>query len=74
MINGLKESYPVQTLCTVFEVHRSSHRYWLKRDRKISPERLKEITTLKAIFNESSGSAGARTITTIVTDRGVPLS
>jgi putative transposase len=74
MINGLKESYPVQTLCSVFEVHRSSYRYWLKRDRKISSQRLKEITTVKSIFNESRGSAGARTIATIATDRGVPLS
>ena len=74
MINGLKESYPVQTLCTVFDVHRSSYRYWLKRDRKISSQRLKEITTVKSIFNESRGSAGARTIATIATDRGVPLS
>jgi putative transposase len=74
MISGLKESYAVQTLCNVFDVHRSSYRYWVNRDKKMSPKRLKEVTTVKSISNESGGSAGARTIATIATDRGVALS
>jgi putative transposase len=74
MINGLKESYAVQTLCTVFEVHRSSYRYWVNRDKKLSPKRLEKVTTVKSISNESGGSAGARTIATIATARGVVSS
>jgi putative transposase len=74
MINGLKESYAVQTLCNVFEVHRSSFRYWVNRDKKLSPKRLEEVTTVKSISNESGGSAGARTIAMIATARGVLLS
>ena len=74
MINGLKESYAVQTLCNVFEVHRSSYRYWVNRDKKMSSKRLEEVTTVKSISNESGGSAGARTIATIATGRGVELS
>jgi putative transposase len=64
MINGLKENYAVQTLCNVLEVHRSSYRYWVNRDKKLNPKRLEEVTTVKTITNESSDSAGARTIAT----------
>ena len=74
MISRLKESYPVQTLCTIFDVHRSSYRYWLDRDKKVSPKRLEEIAMVRSIFKESEGSAGARTIATIATVRDVPLS
>jgi putative transposase len=75
MISGLKESHAVQTLCNVFEVHRSSYRYWVNRDKKMSPKRLKEVTEVKSISNESGGSAGARTIATLdeaVPDRELP--
>jgi len=41
-------------------VHRSSYRYWANRPR--------------AAYEESSGSAGARTIAGIVSARGMPLS
>ena len=74
MISGLKGSYAVQTLCNVFEVHRSSYRYWVNRDKKMSPQRLNEVTEVKSISNESGGSAGARPIATIATGRGVTLS
>ena len=74
MISRLKGSYAVQTLCNVFEVHRSSYRYWVNRDKKMSPQRLNEVTEVKSISNESGGSAGARPIATIATGRGVTLS
>jgi len=34
----------------------------------MSPKRLKEVTTVKVISNESGGSAGARTIAMIATE------
>ena len=74
MIKALKESYSVVFLCQAFEVHRSSYKYWLTRSRKISSERVKELALVKRIFNESNGSAGARTIASIASDRGPPLS
>jgi putative transposase len=74
MISRLQESYPIQTLCTAFEVHRSSYRYWTNRDKTTNPEQLKETTVVKAIFSESGGSAGARTVASIATARGMPLS
>jgi putative transposase len=61
-------------LCHAFSVHRSSYKYWVKRSKRVSPERLKALTVVKAIHRESNGSAGARTIATIATARGLPLS
>lgn len=70
----MKESYPVKRLCSIFNVHRSSFRYWLKNhDKKPSPQ-LQEEVMVKAIFNESHGSAGARTISDIALARGSKIS
>jgi putative transposase len=74
MIKALKKSYPVLSLCEVFGVHRSSYKYWCVRSHKIGPERVKELALVKRIFEESNGSAGARTIASIATGRDHPLS
>jgi putative transposase len=74
MIQALKESYPVRTLCRTFGTHRSSYKYWVKRPKGIAPRRLKELALVRSIFAESNDSAGARTVATIATDRGVALS
>ena len=61
-------------LCNAFEVHRSSYKYWLKQHNTIKPTRVNERVQVKTIFTESRGSAGARTIARIATQRGYPLS
>jgi len=61
-------------LCHAFDVHRSSYKYWFKKSKIIKPKKLKALTMVKAIHKESEGSAGARTIATISTKRGVSLS
>lgn len=61
-------------ICDVFEVHRSSYRYWANRPRRISPEHVKLLSEVRAAHEESNGSAGARTIAGIVSARGIPLS
>lgn len=61
-------------LCEVFEVHRSSYKYWAKRSKTTNPKRLNEQVMVKSIFAQSNGSAGARTIAKIATKRGMPLS
>lgn len=66
MIASLKESYPVTTLCSTFDVHRSSYKYGIKRLNTIKPDKVKELALIKSIFNESNGSAGARTIAHLV--------
>ena len=55
-------------------MHRNSYKYWTKRKKTVSPERLKSLIMVKSIHEESKGSAGARSIATIATARGYPLS
>jgi len=61
-------------MCTVFDVHRSSYKYWASRVNNVCPEKIKEEIMVKAIFVESGGSAGARTIAEIASTRDFPLS
>lgn len=61
-------------LCETFGIHRSSYKYWQGRLKSHSPERIKALAIVKAIHAESKGSAGARTIATISTERDFPLS
>ncbi len=62
------------TICSVFNVHRSSYKYWHNKDKSHCPEQVKAQVMVKSIFTESGGSAGARTVATIATTRDVPLS
>ncbi len=61
-------------LCEVFGVHRSTYKYWLGRDRRLSPEVAKLYGQVKEVHRQSNGSAGARTIAIMATDNGFPLS
>jgi len=74
MIESLKESYSIKTICDAFSVHRSSYKYWLSRSKQINLKKRKEQALVKEIFKESGGSAGARTIATIAESRGYYLS
>ena len=64
----------MKVLCETFKVHRSSYRYWVNGKTVISPKNVLEMTEVKAIFRESKGSAGARTISKIAATRGLSLS
>lgn len=61
-------------LCEAFGIHRSSYKYWLTNKDTVSPKQLEEHPWVRTIFTESKGSAGARTIATIATERGLSLS
>ena len=62
-------------LCEAFSVHRSSYRKWEKRINQPPGFRALKIDTLvKEAFELSKGSAGARTISEIVSQQGEPLS
>jgi putative transposase len=61
-------------LCEAFGVHRSSYIYWAKLLRKVYPQKIQEMALVKAIYGESNGSEGARTIATIPSARGYALS
>jgi putative transposase len=58
----------------VFNVHRSSYKYWQNRENIELPKQLKEEVMVKSIFAESGGSAGARTVACIASERDLPLS
>lgn len=55
-------------------MHRSSYRYWAARTPYIDVERAKTIALVKQAHRASGGSAGARTVASMVTTMGVPLS
>jgi len=74
VIETLEESFDLSVVCSVFDVHRSSFRYWKKRVHFVCPELIKAEVMIKAIFAESGGSAGARSVATIAQTRDVPLS
>ncbi len=64
----------MKLLCEVFDVHRSSFKYWLDRDDSICPDTVRLHSLVREIHRESNGSAGARTIADIATTRGTELS
>ncbi len=74
MIKQLQESFPVTLLCHVFQVYRSSFHSWKMRPAIPSPEKHHELSMVRVIHEESNASAGARTIASIATQRGTPIS
>lgn len=70
----MKESYSIKSLCQVFEVHRSSYRYWKVNSSKIRAKDLHTDIEVKAAHELSGESAGSRTIATLVTNGGYDLS
>ena len=58
----------------MFDVHRSSFRYWKARPKGLKPKDVRLEVLVKAAHRLSGGSAGARTIATIVSRGDVTLS
>jgi putative transposase len=58
----------------VFNIDRSSYKYWAKQVIPIKPEKVKALAMVKNIYAESNSSAGARTISVIATTRGLAMS
>ena len=57
-----------------FGVQRSSYKYWRQRPKGDKPERVLLKEKVREAHELSNGSAGARTVASIVTQRGTPLS
>jgi putative transposase len=70
----LKGANNLTDLCQTFAVHRSSYNYWATRKSIIKPERVKQLAEVKRIHNLSNSSAGARTVATMATTEGFPMS
>lgn len=58
------------TLCHVFGVHRSSYKYWKNRSGKPDGRRAVLRSQVLELHSISHGSAGARSIATLATQRG----
>jgi putative transposase len=57
----------------VFDIHRSSYKYWQRRSKKPSLEQAQINSEVRAAFKVSNGSAGSRSIANMVTTNGFPL-
>ncbi|MBL4823604.1 MAG: IS3 family transposase [Colwellia sp.] len=58
----------------MFEVHRSSYKYWVTRDNSLSVSEITLRAEVKRFHVISGGSAGARSISDMLTNEGYPLS
>ncbi len=77
----MQESHAVTLLCSVFSVQcsvfsvqRSSFRYWKLRPKGLKLKDVLLQAQVKAAHELSGGSAGARTIATMVSKEGEELS
>ncbi|EFH7297835.1 IS3 family transposase [Escherichia coli] len=70
----LSDSHTVVSLCSALEIHRSSYRYWRKRRDTVNPARVRLCSEIRRTWNQSRGSAGARTLAEMLTQNGVPMS
>lgn len=61
-------------LCDVFDVHRSSYKYWANRDNNLSAAEVELRAEVKRFHGLSGGSAGARSLADMMTNEGYPLS
>lgn len=69
-----RESYPVNRLCQLFGVHRSSYRAWRSRPKTLLKDERQLREQIETAHALSNGSAGARTIASMVSAQGLPLS
>ncbi len=67
-------SYPVTETCDVLGVNRSSYRYWKSNPSKVTKADIELQSEVKIAHQVSGGSAGARTIAGIVSQKGIKLS
>ncbi|MEQ5054690.1 IS3 family transposase [Klebsiella michiganensis] len=73
IIDSLRAQYPVAPLCRLFGVHRSSYRYTRKNSSEANADRAIKRSLVSEVWNASAGSAGARSIATMVSAKGVKL-
>lgn len=60
-------------MCNVFGVHRSSYKYW-RQPKNPDATRVTLLSLVRESYRESNGSAGARNIAAMVTNKGVKIS
>lgn len=73
MIDSMSAHYSIKALCRIFNVHRSSYRYWCNRADEPDAARAVKRSLVSQVWSASGGSAGARSIATMVSSKGVKL-
>ncbi|WP_387691634.1 IS3 family transposase [Photorhabdus sp. RM71S] len=73
LIERFRVHYPVVLLCQLFGIHRSSYQAWRTRKKSPDPEHVQLKSLIREAFQESHGSAGVRTMASMVTAKGRPL-
>ncbi|MBV7002515.1 IS3 family transposase, partial [Escherichia coli] len=61
IVSRLSDSHSVVSLCSALGIHRSSYRYWRKRRDTVNSARVRLCSEIRRAWNQSRGSAGART-------------
>ena len=74
IVARLSGSHTVVNLCSALGIHRSSYRYWQKRRDTVNPVHVRLCSEIRRVWNQSRGSAGARTLADMLTQNGVPMS
>ncbi|EIW8473882.1 IS3 family transposase [Klebsiella pneumoniae] len=74
IVARLSDNHTVVSLCSALEIHRSSYRYWRKRRDMVNPVHVRLCSEIRRAWNQSRGSAGARTLADMLTQNGVPMS
>lgn len=49
IIEKLRKSYSINTLCEVFNIHRSNYKYWRNREKAVSPDLVKIRSLIKEV-------------------------
>lgn len=74
IVARLSDSHTAVSLCRAFGLHRSSYRYWRKRRDTVNPARVRLYSEIRRAWNQSRGSAGARTLAEMLAQNGVPMT
>ncbi|WP_237720908.1 IS3 family transposase [Pseudomonas asplenii] len=69
----MAKHYPVQLLCSVFELPRSCYYAHLARRRRIDVRRVSLRSRVNELFSQSRSSAGSRSLVAMLRDEGVEI-
>ena len=72
-IRQLAKRYPVQLLCAVFDVSRSSYYAYLARCRRVNVQRLLLRRRVNELFTQSRSAAGSRSIAAMLQAEGTVI-
>ena len=72
-IRQLAKRYPVQLLCAVFDVTRSSYYAYLARCRRVNVQRLLLRRRVNELFTQSRSAAGSRSIAAMLQAEGTVI-